>query len=87
MPRSIKSSEVLDQKLDQEAVLFDFGDTLVRRRENPVAATAKALGLQVDGGVCAALWADIEHVMRSRQEIAKGRDLSAGAHRELLTAI
>jgi putative hydrolase of the HAD superfamily len=71
------------------AVLFDFGDTLFERRGGwqLVVETATRLGYPVDDEVARALWRDVQLAARTPEELAKGRDLSAQAHRACWTAL
>ena len=71
------------------AVLFDFGDTLFRRRGGPVAIAeaARILGQEVGPMEAAAMWGAIQARARTPAELAKGRDLSPEAHRAAWTEL
>jgi FMN phosphatase YigB (HAD superfamily) len=70
-------------------VLFDMGDTLVGRGDGPtiLRAEARALGREIDDATARRIWREIQDRARTAEEIAKGRDLSEGAHRECWTAL
>lgn len=65
------------------AVLFDFGDTLFHRSggSDAILRAAEALGGSASEAAAAQLWATIQARARTPEEIARGRDLSAEAHR------
>jgi FMN phosphatase YigB (HAD superfamily) len=65
------------------AALFDFGDTLFHRRggHDAVVRAARRLGVEVEDVRARELWAEIQARARTAEELAKGRDLSAEAHR------
>ena len=69
------------------AVLFDFGDTLFRRRggARAIIEAARVLGRDVEEAEAAAMWAAIQARARTPEELAKGRDLSPEAHRAAWT--
>jgi len=71
------------------AVLFDIGDTLFGRAggHRSIVEEAAALGVDVTDEDARRLWAEIQALARTPQELAKGRDLSADAHREAWTAL
>ena len=71
------------------AVLFDLGDTLVGRAGGyrSIVEEAAARGVTVADGDAARVWAEIQALARTPEEIAKGRDLSAVAHQEAWTAL
>jgi putative hydrolase of the HAD superfamily len=71
------------------AVLFDFGDTLFRRRGGPLAIVeaARTLGREVRQAEAAAMWGAIQARSRTPAELAKGRDLSPEAHRTAWTEL
>jgi putative hydrolase of the HAD superfamily len=71
------------------AVLFDFGDTLFRRRGGPLAIVeaARTLGREVGRAEAAAMWGAIQARARTPAELAKGRDLSPEAHRTAWTRL
>ena len=72
-----------------EAVLFDFGETLFSRGDGPQAVVdlARERGVEVDLARAGELWDEIQSRGRSPEEMAKGRDLSASAHRACWTAL
>ena len=70
-------------------VLFDWGDTLF---SPPDAATvivraAEERGVRIDPARARALWDELWEAGKMPEELAKGRDLSAVAHREVWTAL
>ena len=72
-----------------EAVLFDWGDTLF---ESPHAPTvirlyAKERGVALDEGAAQAMWDELWDAGKTREEHAKGRDLSPEAHRRVWTEL
>jgi putative hydrolase of the HAD superfamily len=69
--------------------MFDMGDTLLGRGDGPVILRdeARRLGRDVDDETARRIWREIQVRARSPEEIAKGRDLSERAHRELWTAL
>jgi putative hydrolase of the HAD superfamily len=71
------------------AVLFDVGDTLFHRRSGHlgVVEAAAALGADVDPATAERLWNDLHARASTPEELAKGRDLSAEAHRAGWTAL
>jgi len=68
-------------------VLFDMGDTLLGRGDGPAILRdeARTLGSEVDDATARRIWREIQERARSAEELAKGRDLSERAHRELWT--
>ena len=66
-----------------DAVLFDFGHTLFNTKPAQVctAEFRKAFDVDVDDAAFARTWEVIRERSRQPAEIAKGRDLSAKAHR------
>jgi FMN phosphatase YigB (HAD superfamily) len=68
-----------------DAVLFDFGHTLFNTKPSQVCTVEfqKACAREVDEAAFAETWAEIRERSREPSEIAKGRDLSAVAHRRL----
>src|SRR5882762_7898287 len=70
-------------------VMFDMGDTLLGRGAGPaiLRAEAQKLGRDVDDATARRIWREIQERARSPEELAKGRDLSERAHRELWTAL
>jgi HAD superfamily hydrolase (TIGR01509 family) len=71
------------------AVLFDWGDTLFfsPRAADVIVAAARERGVEVDPAAAAALWDRLWAAGKTPEEHAKGRDLSAGAHRAVWTAL
>jgi putative hydrolase of the HAD superfamily len=71
------------------AVLFDVGDTLVGRDggHRSIVEEAAALGVSVADEDARRVWSEIQALARTPEELAKGRDLSAAAHREGWTAL
>ena len=70
------------------AVLFDFYDTLFwRDRTTTTMALAAAAGITIDRERVEAITRAIDEEARSPQELAKGRDLSAEAHRRCWTSL
>jgi HAD superfamily hydrolase (TIGR01509 family) len=70
-------------------VLFDWGDTLFSPPDaGKVIVTAAAeRGLRIDPEKARALWDELWEAGKMPEELAKGRDLSAGAHREVWTSL
>jgi putative hydrolase of the HAD superfamily len=68
-------------------VLFDFGDTLFRRRggAQAIVEAGRELGVDVGEADAAAMWSSIHTQARTPDELAKGRDLSEEAHRAAWT--
>jgi HAD superfamily hydrolase (TIGR01509 family) len=66
-----------------DAVLLDFGHTLFTNKpaRTCTAAFRQATGQAVDDVVFGALWEAVRERSRQPDELAKGRDLSADAHR------
>jgi HAD superfamily hydrolase (TIGR01509 family) len=66
-----------------DAVLFDFGHTLFDTiaPETCIAQFRDASGVDVDPAVFASAWARIRQRSRQPDELEKGRDLSADAHK------
>ncbi len=71
------------------AVLFDWGDTLFVSPSAPrvIVEAARERGVRVDEPAARELWERLWEKGRSPEELAKGRDLSASAHREVWTAL
>ncbi len=71
------------------AVLFDWGDTLFRSPDAPrvIVEAAAERGVTVDPAAAAALWDRLWRAGKTREEHAKGRDLSLDAHRRVWTAL
>ncbi|HJW48138.1 MAG TPA: HAD-IA family hydrolase [Candidatus Limnocylindria bacterium] len=70
-------------------VLFDWGDTLFSPPDaaNVIVAAAKERGVPVDAEHARALWDELWEAGKMPEELAKGRDLSAAAHREIWTGL
>ena len=68
-----------------DAVLFDFGHTLFNTKPAQACRVEfrKAAAKDIDPTAFAQIWAAIRERSREAEEIAKGRDLSAAAHRRL----
>jgi putative hydrolase of the HAD superfamily len=68
-----------------DGVLFDFGHTLFNTKPARVCTAdfRKACARDIDEAAFAQTWAAIRERSRQPAEIAKGRDLSAAAHRRL----
>ena len=70
-------------------VLFDWGDTLFSPPDTAsvILAAAEERGVRIDPARARALWNELWEVGKMPEELAKGRDLSAAAHREIWTAL
>jgi HAD superfamily hydrolase (TIGR01509 family) len=70
-------------------VLFDWGDTLFSPPDaaNVIVSAAKERGISVDAEHARALWDELWEAGKMPEELAKGRDLSAAAHREIWTGL
>jgi HAD superfamily hydrolase (TIGR01509 family) len=70
-------------------VLFDWGDTLFSPPDAGavIVAAATERGVRIDIPTARALWADLWEAGKAPDELAKGRDLSAAAHREVWTRL
>jgi len=70
-------------------VLFDWGDTLFSPPDagKVIVAAASERGVRIDPERARALWNELWDAGKTPEELAKGRDLSAGAHREVWTAL
>ncbi|HET8569411.1 MAG TPA: HAD-IA family hydrolase [Candidatus Limnocylindria bacterium] len=71
------------------AVLFDWGDTLFSPPDaaRVIADMAAERGVALAPGRAEALWEDLWTAGKAPDELAKGRDLSADAHRSVWTAL
>jgi HAD superfamily hydrolase (TIGR01509 family) len=69
------------------AVLFDWGDTLFHAPQAPdvITSVARASGVEMSQARARQLWDEIWLAGKTPEEIAKGRDLSIGAHRRVWT--
>nr|MDP9282772.1 hypothetical protein [Chloroflexota bacterium] len=70
-------------------VLFDWGDTLFSPPDagKVIVAAAAERGVRIDPEKARALWDELWDAGKMPDELAKGRDLSAAAHREIWTAL
>jgi HAD superfamily hydrolase (TIGR01509 family) len=70
-------------------VLFDWGDTLFSPPDaaRVIVQAAKERGVPIDAKRAGALWDELWEVGKMPEELAKGRDLSAAAHREVWTGL
>src|SRR6266545_6185812 len=70
-------------------VLFDWGDTLFSPPDagKVIVAAAAERGVRMDAEEARALWDELWEAGKMPEELAKGRDLSADAHREVWTAL
>ncbi|HEY6201698.1 MAG TPA: HAD-IA family hydrolase [Candidatus Limnocylindria bacterium] len=70
-------------------VLFDWGDTLFSPPDagKVIVAAGAERGVRIDPEEARALWSELWDAGKTPDELAKGRDLSAGAHREVWTAL
>jgi putative hydrolase of the HAD superfamily len=71
------------------AVLFDWGDTLFSPPDaaQVIVTAAAERGVRVDPSHAGAIWDELWEHGKTPEELAKGRDLSAEAHREVWTAL
>jgi HAD superfamily hydrolase (TIGR01509 family) len=85
MPPSVRIATVTPIR----GVLFDWGDTLFSPPDaGAVIVTAAAeRGVRIDPEKARALWDELWDAGKMPDELAKGRDLSAAAHREVWTAL
>jgi len=72
-----------------EGVLFDWGDTLFAPPDaaRVIADVADERGVAVDQARARAIWDDLWTLGKTPAELAKGRDLSADAHRTVWTSL
>jgi len=70
-------------------VLFDWGDTLFSPPDagQVIVNAAAERGVRIDPQNARALWAEMWEAGKTPEELAKGRDLSPGAHREVWTTL
>jgi HAD superfamily hydrolase (TIGR01509 family) len=70
-------------------VLFDWGDTLFSPPDagKVIVAAAAERGVRIDPDEARSLWDELWELGKTPGELAKGRDLSAAAHREVWTAL
>lgn len=71
------------------AVLFDWGDTLFESPHAPavILDVARARGVAIDPDDARRIWNELWDAGKTAEEHAKGRDLSADAHRRVWTAL
>lgn len=69
------------------AVLFDWGDTLFESPDAPAVLleAARASGVALERGEAERIWDELWSAGKTTGELAKGRDLSPGAHRQVWT--
>lgn len=69
--------------------LFDWGDTLFSPPDAAavIVTAAEERGIPVDPESARALWGELWEIGKMPEELAKGRDLSAAAHREIWTGL
>ncbi len=70
-------------------MLFDWGDTLFSPPDAAavIVTAAKERGVPIDLAQARALWDELWEVGKTPGELAKGRDLSAAAHREIWSGL
>lgn len=70
-------------------VLFDWGDTLFSPPDaaKVIVSAARERGVAIDPEQARALWDELWEAGKMPEELAKGRDLSATAHREIWTGL
>ena len=70
-------------------VLFDWGDTLFSPPDaaSVIVAAAAERGVRVDPAQARTLWDQLWAMGKTPEELAKGRDLSMVAHREVWTSL
>lgn len=70
-------------------VLFDWGDTLFSPPDagKVIVALARERGVRIEPVEARALWAELWEAGKEPEELAKGRDLSPDAHREVWTSL
>ena len=70
-------------------VLFDWGDTLFSPPDaaSVIVKAAEERGVPIDPKRARDLWDELWAVGKKPEELAKGRDLSAAAHREIWTGL
>ena len=70
-------------------VLFDWGDTLFSPPDaaSVIVTVARERGVAIEPERARALWDELWEVGKMPEELAKGRDLSAAAHREVWTGL
>jgi len=72
-----------------DAVLFDWGDTLFESPHAPtvIRTYAKERGVALADGAAQEMWDELWGAGKTREEHAKGRDLSREAHRRVWTEL
>ena len=67
------------------AVLFDWGDTLFHapHAQDVIVSFARSSGVQISEARAREMWDEIWAIGKTPEEIAKGRDLSPEAHRQV----
>jgi HAD superfamily hydrolase (TIGR01509 family) len=72
-----------------DAVLFDWGDTLFESPHAPtvIRTYAKERGVALEDRAAQEMWDELWDAGKTREEHAKGRDLSAEAHRRVWTEL
>jgi len=70
-------------------VLFDWGDTLFHAPHAPevIVDAARAAGVPLSEGDARRIWDELWEAGKTPEELAKGRDLSADAHRDVWSAL
>jgi len=70
-------------------VLFDWGDTLFSPPDaaGVIVRAAGERGIRIDPKDAGALWDELWEAGKTPEELAKGRDLSADAHRDVWTKL
>ena len=70
-------------------MLFDWGDTLFHAPHAPavIVAAARARGVTVSDDDARRMWDELWDAGKTPDELAKGRDLSPQAHRDVWTAL
>jgi HAD superfamily hydrolase (TIGR01509 family) len=83
--RSIPITSGCDAEVTLRAVLFDWGDTLFHAPHAPevIVAFAESTGVALSHERARAMWDEIWAAGKTPEEIAKGRDLSPEAHRQV----
>lgn len=72
-----------------DAVLFDWGDTLFESPHAPsvIRSYAKEREVELDDAAAVRMWDELWEAGKTREEHAKGRDLSREAHRRVWTEL
>ncbi len=79
----------MNEPVDYDAVLFDFGGTLFDHVTGPqlVSEAARTTHLDLDPTVADSVWVDIDHAAMDPAEVALGRDLDAAVWSARWTAL